>query len=97
MFGYDYNRDGIVEPDNGSGISVDFLPMSSSNIGTGGQTPFTLEAVICPNQPPRAGNQKLSARTTMAPPIAGSSSGSAAERFTHHRLAGALRAIPSTG
>jgi hypothetical protein len=57
MLGYDYNRDGAYEPDNGSGSSVDYLPMSLLNIGNGGQTPFTLEAVICPTS--TSGNQEV--------------------------------------
>jgi len=55
-FGYDYNKNGQYDADTGSG-SVDFLPMSKLNIGNGGQTPFTLEALIQPTS--TAGNQEI--------------------------------------
>ena len=54
--GYDYNGNGQYDADTGSG-SVDFLPMSALNIGNGGQTPFTLEALICPTN--TAGAQEI--------------------------------------
>jgi autotransporter-associated beta strand protein len=56
-FGYDYNRDGIFEGDTGGGTSLDFMTMSTLNIGNGGQTPFTLEALIQPTT--TAGNQEI--------------------------------------
>jgi len=47
--GYDYNRDGVFEPDpGGGGASGDFIVMTNLNIGNGGQTPFTLEALVQP-------------------------------------------------
>jgi autotransporter-associated beta strand protein len=55
--GYDYNGNGQYDADSGTGTSVDFLPMSKLNIGNGGQTPFTLEALIQPTT--TAGNQEI--------------------------------------
>ena len=55
--GYDYNGNGQYDADSGSGTSVDFMPMSRLNIGNGGQTPFTLEALIQPTT--TAGNQEI--------------------------------------
>ena len=58
LLGYDYNNDGSFEADNGgSGASADAIPMSLLNIGNGGQTPFTLEALIQPTT--TAGNQEI--------------------------------------
>jgi autotransporter-associated beta strand protein len=56
-FGYDYNRDGVFEPDTGGGTSLDFITMNKLNIGNGGQTPFTLEALIQPTT--TSGNQEI--------------------------------------
>ncbi len=55
--GFDYNGDGVFEPDTGGGTSVDFLPMAVLGIGNGGQSPFTLEALIQPTS--TAGNQEI--------------------------------------
>jgi hypothetical protein len=50
LMGFDANGDGQFEADNGSGTpSADFIPMSELNMGNGGQTPWTLEAMICPS------------------------------------------------
>jgi autotransporter-associated beta strand protein len=57
LLGYDYNRDGVFEGDNGSGTSVDFIGMTNLNIGKGGQSPFTLEAIIKPTV--LSGNQEI--------------------------------------
>jgi autotransporter-associated beta strand protein len=57
LLGYDYNGDGSFEGDNGSGTSVDFIKMSQLNIGNGGETPFTLEAMIQPTS--TNGNQEI--------------------------------------
>src|SRR5208283_826257 len=56
-FGFDYNGNGQYDADSGSGTSVDFVPMTVLNIGNGGQTPFTLEALIQPTT--TAGNQEI--------------------------------------
>ena len=56
-FGYDYNGDGVYEGDTGTGTSVDFLTMSKLGIGNGGQTSFTLEALVQPTS--TAGNQEI--------------------------------------
>ncbi len=55
--GYDYNKDGVFEPDTGSATSLDFLGMTNLNIGKNGQTPFTLEALIQPTT--TAGAQEI--------------------------------------
>ena len=55
--GFDYNGDGMFEPDTGGGTSVDFLPMAVLGMGNGGQSPFTLEALIQPTS--TAGNQEI--------------------------------------
>jgi len=57
LLGYDYNNDGTFEGDQGNGTSLDFLVMTNLNIGNGGQTPFTLEALICPSS--TVGNQEI--------------------------------------
>jgi len=57
LLGYDYNMDGIFEGDQGNGTSLDFLAMTNLGIGVGGQSPFTLEALICPAT--TAGNQEI--------------------------------------
>jgi hypothetical protein len=57
LLGYDFNRDGVFEGDQGNGTSADFLAMTNLNIGNGGQSPFTLEALICPTS--TAGNQEI--------------------------------------
>jgi hypothetical protein len=49
LIGWDYNNSGAYDGDvNGSMLSADRLPMSLLNIGNGGQTPWTLEAIIYP-------------------------------------------------
>ena len=49
VVGYDYNNNGAYEGDVSSGTqSPDRLVMTNLNIGNGGQTAFTLEALICP-------------------------------------------------
>ena len=55
--GYDYNGDGKFEGDQGNGTSLDFLTMNKLGIGNGGQTPFTLEAIIQPTV--TSGNQEI--------------------------------------
>jgi hypothetical protein len=57
LLGYDFNRDGFFEGDQGNGTSLDFLAMTNLNIGNGGQSPFTLEALICPTS--TNGNQEI--------------------------------------
>jgi alpha-L-rhamnosidase len=50
MIGFDYNRNGRYDGDGGSGQpSADSFPMSLLNMGNGGQTPWTLEAMIYPS------------------------------------------------
>lgn len=44
---YDGNGNGSIQGDGGSG-SADAIAMTSLNIGNGGQTPFSLEAMIAP-------------------------------------------------
>lgn len=48
LFGYDYNNSGAYDGDIVGTPSADRLAMSVLNIGNGGQTPFTLEALIQP-------------------------------------------------
>ena len=65
--GYDYNRDGAFEADNGSGSpSPDGMVMTNLNIGNGGQTPFTLEALIQPTS--TTGNQEIICTDSSGPP-----------------------------
>lgn len=49
VFGYDGNNDGSYEGDTASTRSTDAISMSTFNIGNGGQSPFTLEALIQPS------------------------------------------------
>jgi autotransporter-associated beta strand protein len=50
-FGYDFNKSGAYQGDvSSSSLSPDALAMTNLNIGNGGQTPFTLEALVRPNQ-----------------------------------------------
>ena len=49
LIGFDYNKSGAFNGDvSSSSLSADALPMSVLNMGNGGQTPWTLEAMICP-------------------------------------------------
>jgi hypothetical protein len=49
LIGYDYNQNGYYDGDvSSASLSADALPMSALNMGNGGQTPWTLEALICP-------------------------------------------------
>ena len=57
MLGYDANKSGAFDPDPGNGSSPDNITMSELNIGNGGQTPFTLEALIQPTS--TNGNQEI--------------------------------------
>src|ERR1017187_41104 len=47
LFGYDFNKSGAYQGE-GSAPCPDALAVTNLNIGNGGQTPFTLEAVIRP-------------------------------------------------
>lgn len=50
MIGLDYNNNGHYDGDGGGGVlSADSFPMSVLNMGNGGQTPWTLEAMIYPS------------------------------------------------
>jgi len=52
MIGFDYNRTGRYDGDGGGGVlSADSFPMSVLNMGNGGQTAWTIEAMICPSSP----------------------------------------------
>ena len=49
-FGYDFNKSGAYDGDvSSSALSADRLAMTNLNIGNGGQSPFTIEAVIQPS------------------------------------------------
>lgn len=49
LFGYDFNNNGAYQGDqSGSALSADALAMTNLNIGLGGQSPFTIEALIRP-------------------------------------------------
>ena len=49
LIGYDYNNNGRYDGDaSSSQLSADSMPMSNLNMGNGGQTPWTIEAMICP-------------------------------------------------
>jgi autotransporter-associated beta strand protein len=57
-FGYDANNSGAYQGDaSGSSLSADAIAMTNLNIGFGGQTPFTIEALIRPTT--TAGNQEI--------------------------------------
>ena len=56
LWGYDFNRDGTFQADNNA-VTADFLGMTNLGIGVGGQSPFTLEAIIRPTS--TAGNQEI--------------------------------------
>ena len=50
LIGYDYNKNGRYDGDAGSSqLSADSMSMSNLNMGNGGQSPWTLEAMICPS------------------------------------------------
>lgn len=50
LIGYDYNNNGRYDGDaSSSELSADSMPMSNLNMGNGGQTPWTIEAIICPS------------------------------------------------
>jgi alpha-L-rhamnosidase len=50
LIGYDYNNNGRYDGDaDSSELSADSLSMSNLNMGNGGQTPWTIEALICPS------------------------------------------------
>jgi len=49
VFGFDGNGDGAYQGDTASTRSTDAIKMSVLNIGNGGQSPFTLEALIQPS------------------------------------------------
>jgi len=47
LIGWDYNNSGAYDGDvSGASLSADSLPMSKLNMGNGGQTPWTIEALI---------------------------------------------------
>jgi len=73
-FGYDFNNSGAYQGE-GAAPAPDVLGMTNLNIGNGGQSPFTIEALIRPTT--TAGNQEI---------IATDSSG--ASRAFQFRLAG---------
>jgi autotransporter-associated beta strand protein len=56
LFGYDANKSGAYQGE-GSAPAADALAMTNLNIGLGGQSPFTIEALIRPNS--TSGNQEI--------------------------------------
>ena len=56
-FGYDANNSGAYQGE-GAAPCPDAIGMTNLNIGKGGQTPFTLEALVRPNQV-AAGTQEI--------------------------------------
>ncbi len=56
LFGYDANNSGAYQGE-GTAPAADALAMSNLNIGNGGQSPFTIEALIQPNT--ILGNQEI--------------------------------------
>ncbi len=71
-FGYDYNKSGAYDGDSGfspNPPSADALVMTNLNIGNGGQTPFTLEALIQPTS--TAGSQEIICTDSSTPGISG--------------------------
>lgn len=72
LFGYDYNNSGAYDGDIGfspNPPSADALGMTNLNIGIGGQTPFTLEALIQPTS--TAGSQEIICTDSSTPGITG--------------------------
>ena len=58
LLGYDFSGDGTFTGDGGGGtLGADALAMTNLNIGLGGQSPFTLEALISPST--TSGNQEI--------------------------------------
>ncbi len=49
LAGWDGNGSGAYDGDNGTTLSADRLAMSGLNMGNGGQTPWTIEALIRPS------------------------------------------------
>ena len=50
VIGYDGNKNGAFDADvQGGPASPDAIALTNLNIGNGGVTPFTLEALICPS------------------------------------------------
>lgn len=59
LFGYDANNSGAYDGgQSGSALSADALAMTNLNIGLGGQSPFTIEALIQPTTI-TSGNQEI--------------------------------------
>ncbi len=56
LFGYDFNNSGAYQGE-GTAPAADALAMTNLNIGNGGQSPFTIEALIQPNT--ILGNQEI--------------------------------------
>ena len=56
LFGYDFNNSGAYQGE-GTAPAADALAMTNLNIGNGGQSPFTIEALIQPAT--IAGNQEI--------------------------------------
>ena len=78
MAGFDYNNNGHYDGDGGGGVlSADSFPMSVLNMGNGGQTPWTLEAMVFPSSINSA-NQEIICTD--------SSSGSTSSRAFQFRL-----------
>jgi autotransporter-associated beta strand protein len=48
LVGYDGNKNGAYNGDNGTTRSADQIPMTSFNMGNGGQTPWTMECLFQP-------------------------------------------------
>jgi len=58
LLGYDFNGDGSFAGDPGTATTTaDYMMMTNLGIGVGGQTPFTMEALICPTS--TSGNQDI--------------------------------------
>ena len=58
LLGYDFNRSGAYQGDvSGATLSPDLLAMTNLNIGFGGQSPFTIEALIRPTTISPAGQE----------------------------------------
>ena len=58
MLGYDFNKSGAYQGDvSSSSLSPDALAMTNLNIGFGGQSPFTIEALIRPTTISPAGQE----------------------------------------
>jgi len=67
LAGWDANNSGAYDGEaSASSLSADRIPMSTLGIGNGGQSPFTIEALVCP-QAITGSAQEIVSADTLAP------------------------------